>query len=219
MDKLSTVQISNHFSTNKNTTVTDSLIIARTFGKAHRNVISDIKNILIRDNTQENNFSEIEYIHDQNKQVYTKFLISKEGKYLLEMKYSHGSQSPKLEFGFKQILEEFFKEKYFEYQKPIGKYRVDFLFNNNIVVEYDEEFHELQVESDKQREEEIKELLWNEIINIKKNEHLKLKDKNEYVKILRIKKGEEIKGLKNLLLLIQEENHDLSLNTFMKDHD
>ena len=74
-----------------------------------------------------------------------------------------------------------------------GKYRVDFLLGTNVIVEYDEKYHEnnIQLEKDKEREQEIKEYFKNEVLF------------DDYdIPIIRVKEGHEYEGIRNVIDLL-----------------
>lgn len=80
-----------------------------------------------------------------------------------------------------------------ETQYPIdnGKYRLDFYLKNTLIVEYDEEQHNYNIEEDEYRIKYCRE--W-----IRKNENY-YNDPNWYVPVIRVKKGDEGNGLHRIL--------------------
>lgn len=69
-------------------TVTDSLTVAEVFGKRHDNVLRDIKELECSPEFSFLNFEETPYEHPQNRQRYTKFIITQDGFTLLAMGYT-----------------------------------------------------------------------------------------------------------------------------------
>lgn len=68
--------------------VTDSLIIAESFGKRHDHVLRDIREMECSKEFAISNFGETPYTHEQNGQTYTKYLITEKGFTLLVMGYT-----------------------------------------------------------------------------------------------------------------------------------
>ena len=71
-----------------NRPVTDSLTVAETFGKRHDDVLRAIRNLECSEDFRLRNFTETPYIHEQNKQTYTKFLITQDGFSFLVMGFT-----------------------------------------------------------------------------------------------------------------------------------
>lgn len=68
--------------------VTDSLMIAETFGKRHDHVLRDIRELECSEDFRISNFGETPYIHPQNGQTYHKYLITQDGFSFLVMGYT-----------------------------------------------------------------------------------------------------------------------------------
>ncbi len=68
--------------------ITDSLIVAETFGKRHDNVLRDIKELECSKEFSLLNFEETPYVHEQNGQTYTKYLITQDGFSFLAFGYT-----------------------------------------------------------------------------------------------------------------------------------
>lgn len=104
---------------------------------------------------------------------------------------------PEIEFG--NMLKRFLNKwnVSIEPQFTILKYRIDFLINGYIAVEYDEEHHDLQKEEDYQRIKDI-------------NEYVENKFKGHHsIEWVRVKKGNEIEGLSEIVeKLIECESLD-----------
>lgn len=71
-----------------NRTVTDSLSIAETFGKNHKDVLRDIRNLECSEEFGQRNFAHTPYVHEQNGQEYHKYLITQDGFSFLVMGYT-----------------------------------------------------------------------------------------------------------------------------------
>lgn len=84
---------------NNDQVVTSSRNVARDFGKEHRNVIRDIERLLKNEQAR-SMFYESYYTHEQNKQVYRKFLMNRDGFTLLVMGFT-GKQA--MDFKIKYI--------------------------------------------------------------------------------------------------------------------
>lgn len=70
-----------------NRPVTDSLIVAKTFSKNHKDVLRDIRNLGCSDEFHQRNFAPISYKDNQNR-TYTKYLITQDGFAFLVMGYT-----------------------------------------------------------------------------------------------------------------------------------
>ena len=71
-----------------NKPLTNSKLVAEVFGKEHRNVVRDIKNLIeggVLKNEQTPMFEETTYINEQNKQSYPMFIMNQDGFTLLAM--------------------------------------------------------------------------------------------------------------------------------------
>ena len=156
--------------------VITSLGLARILKLRHTKIVQNIKNWIGED------LKKLSYVNNQNRQQYLYYELNKEQ---IEIYMTHCYRTPKEKrdyilrlFDFdldkKYILrkEEGFGDKLKNTLKPLnikvetqktmfnGKYRIDFYLPEfNLAIEYDEEQHKYQQEEDKQREEEIKEVL------------------------------------------------------------
>jgi len=68
--------------------MTDSLTVAEVFGKEHKNILRDIKNLESSEEFNRLNFEHTHYTHHQNKQQYPKYLITQDGFTFLAMGYT-----------------------------------------------------------------------------------------------------------------------------------
>ena len=74
-----------------NQPLTNSKLVAEVFGKEHRNVVRDIKNLIeggVLKNEQTQMFEETTYINEQNKQSYPMFIMNQDGFTLLAMGFN-----------------------------------------------------------------------------------------------------------------------------------
>lgn len=86
-----------------NQPLTNSKLVAEVFGKEHRNVLRDIKNLIeggVLKNEQTPMFEETTYINEQNKQSYPMFIMNQDGFTLLAMGFN-GKKA--MEFKLKYI--------------------------------------------------------------------------------------------------------------------
>jgi len=91
-----------------------------------------------------------------------------------------------------------------EFQWGVLNYKVDFYFPRfNIIVEYDEEQHNYSRGKDRIRELQISEELKRRILE-KGDDYLEEVPAEQIIKFVRINKGEEIDGLRLLLIEITE---------------
>lgn len=68
--------------------LTDSLTIAETFGKEHKHVLRDIRELECSNEFAQSNFGQTPYVHPQNGQTYEKYLITQDGFAFLVMGYT-----------------------------------------------------------------------------------------------------------------------------------
>ncbi len=86
-----------------NQPLTNSKLVAEVFGKEHRNVVRDIKNLIeggVLKNEQTPMFKETTYVNEQNKQSYPMFIMNQDGFTLLAMGFN-GKKA--MEFKLKYI--------------------------------------------------------------------------------------------------------------------
>lgn len=81
------------FVNNNNEVVTDSLMVAEVFGKRHNNVMRDVWNVIgdlksIEEQEGVLNFELTSYENEQNKQLYNKFNMTKDGFTMLVMGFT-----------------------------------------------------------------------------------------------------------------------------------
>lgn len=76
---------------NNGTVITNSVLVAKKFGKEHRNVLSAIRAILeegMLKNEQTPMFEETTYVNEQNGQTYPMFIMNRDGFTLLAMGFT-----------------------------------------------------------------------------------------------------------------------------------
>lgn len=82
--------------------ITNSILVAKKFGKEHRNVLRDIRAILedgVLKNEQTPMFEESTYVNEQNGQVYPMYIMNRDGFTLLAMGFT-GSQAMRFKLDF-----------------------------------------------------------------------------------------------------------------------
>lgn len=134
-----------------NQPLTNSKLVAEVFGKEHRNVVRDIKNLIeggVLKNEQTRMFEETTYINEQNKQSYPMFIMNQDGFTLLAMGFN-GKKA--MEFKLKYI-EAFNKmKKEIEVTKP--SVPQNYLEALKSLVKAEEEKQQLALENKKQQEQ------------------------------------------------------------------
>ena len=191
----------------------DSIEVSKIFNKNNKHINESIKNIIKKFPNLSNDYMVNTYISVRGRHE-NMYKMTKKG---LKAIIDNSRKNSKIEDVIK-LYNETFNEKlsseiyllkdryedefyemvtsiipnlYIERQYYVGKYRVDFYIPTyNIILEYDEEQHDTETNKkrDKERMDYIK--------NIFKN-NLK-----SYVKVIRIKKGKELDGIRLLLLNI-----------------
>lgn len=76
---------------NNGKVLTNSVLVAKKFGKEHKNVLRDIRDILnggVLKNEQTPMFEETTYVNEQNGQAYPMFIMSRDGFTLLAMGFT-----------------------------------------------------------------------------------------------------------------------------------
>lgn len=205
----------------KGQVVASSNDIAEKFGKRHDQVLRDIDNIIKTNQTLQSDFILHSYKNSRNKKYRCYFLTNK-GLNILNTKYIYSAMNPRFEYKFECLLREMFPSEIIISQYRILNYRIDFFMPElNIIIEYDEEQHKYSKEEDSKRMKEIKselnrmvvvgEPLYNGYSN-EPNPWLKGRD---IFSVVRVKKGKEIEGLRNICIEITE-NTNQPCSNFMK---
>lgn len=135
-----------------NQPLTNSLLVAETFGKEHRNVLRDIKNLIeggVLKNEQTPMFEETTYMSEQNKQIYPLYVMNQDGFTLLTMGFN-GKKA--MEFKLKYIEAFNAMKKQIEQSKP--SVPQNYLEALKSLVKAEEEKQQLALEN-KQKDETI----------------------------------------------------------------
>ena len=134
-----------------NQPLTNSKLVAEVFGKEHRNVVRDIKNLIeggVLKNEQTQMFEETTYINEQNKQSYTMFIMNQDGFTLLAMGFN-GKKA--MEFKLKYIEAFNAMKRQIEQSKP--SVPQTYLEALKSLVKAEEEKQQLALENKKQQEQ------------------------------------------------------------------
>ena len=136
-----------------NQPLTNSKLVAEVFGKEHRNVVRDIKNLIewgVLKNEQTQMFEETTYINEQNKQSYPMFIMNQDGFTLLAMGFN-GKKA--MEFKLKYIEAFNAMKRQIEQSKPSVPHT--YLEALKYLVKAEEEKQQLALENKKQQEQII----------------------------------------------------------------
>lgn len=133
-----------------NQPLTNSKLVAEVFGKEHRNVVRDIKNLIeggVLKNEQTPMFEETTYINEQNKQSYPMFIMNQDGFTLLAMGFN-GKKA--MEFKLKYI--EAFNAMKRQIEQSNPSVPQNYLEALKSLVKSEEEKQQLALENEKQQE-------------------------------------------------------------------
>ena len=133
-----------------NQPLTNSKLVAEVFGKEHRNVVRDIKNLIeggVLKNEQTPMFEEMTYINEQNKQSYPMFIMNQDGFTLLAMGFN-GKKA--MEFKLKYI--EAFNAMKRQIEQSNPSVPQNYLEALKSLVKSEEEKQQLALENKKQQE-------------------------------------------------------------------
>lgn len=136
-----------------NQPLTNSKLVAEVFGKEHRNVVRDIKNLIeggVLKNEQTPMFEETTYINEQNKQSYPMFIMNQDGFTLLAMGFN-GKKA--MEFKLKYI--EAFNAMKRQIEQSNQSVPQNYLEALKSLVKAEEEKQQLALENKKQQEQII----------------------------------------------------------------
>lgn len=134
-----------------NQPLTNSKLVAEVFGKEHRNVVRDIKNLIeggVLKNEQTPMFEETTYINEQNKQSYPMFVMNQDGFTLLAMGFN-GKKA--MEFKLKYIEAFNAMKRQIELSNP--SVPQNYLEALKSLVNAEEEKQQLALENKKQQEQ------------------------------------------------------------------
>ena len=203
--------------------VVNSRTIAEKYGKEHKHIMRDIRNLIKLSNELKDNFIKSVYVNKNNRKM-PEYKINETGLKILTSTYKYGKQLNcdndyityyvRPEYNFLKILKDMFPKSNIQSQMPILNYRVDYYIpEGRIIVEYDEEPHKYNIEKDEIRILEIKKEIMKRIIDgvpIFLGEedccaNLWLKDK-DITHVVRIEKGNEFKGLNEILNIMWQES-------------
>lgn len=194
------------------TLVVSSRQIAKDFCKRHADVIASIENIKKRNPELDKYFIESTYTDKSNRQT-KEYLLTEEGKEIIENKFKYNTRNARFEYKFYNLLKEFFPNENIVCQMQVLSFRVDFYLPfANIIIEYDEKHHKYSIEKDEIRIKEIRKEIMNKISQgiplFEGDEEVEyspwLKDK-DILHVIRVKEGEEIKGIREILITMHED--------------
>lgn len=134
-----------------NQPLTNSKLVAEVFGKEHRNVVRDIKNLIeggVLKNEQTPMFEETTYINEQNKQSYPMFIMNQDGFTLLAMGFN-GKKA--MEFKLKYI--EAFNAMKRQIEQSNPSVPQNYLEALKSLVKSEEEKQQLALENKKQQKQ------------------------------------------------------------------
>lgn len=194
--------------------VVSSRQVAEDFEKRHADVIKAIEdkmkvNEILRSPKY---FIESTYTDKSNRQT-KEYLLTEEGKEIIENKFKYNTRNAKFEYKFYNLLKEFFPNENIVCQMQVLSFRVDFYLPfANIIIEYDEKHHKYSTEKDEIRIKEIRKEIMNKISQgiplFEGDEEAEyspwLKDK-DILHVIRVKEGEEIKGIREILITMHED--------------
>ena len=185
--------------------------IAERFGKEHNHVLRDIDVILKSNSGLTSDFILSTYKNSRGK-TYRCYFLTGVAKNILETKYAYAAMSPRFELKFENMLRELFPLIIILSQYQISNYRIDFFMPDlQIIVEYDEEQHRYTKELDQERITKIKKELNMMLVNgisFYDGDHREpepeLKGVDSF-SVIRVEKGREINGLRNICMKITEK--------------
>lgn len=122
-------------------------------------------------------------------------------------------EQPRLEYQFEEMLRRYYEPfgVLIETQVPVinNKYRIDFVIDGSIAVEYDEEQHEYQIDEDRKRMREIDNWIEDNFCS-REDWHLKW---------IRVKEGEEIEGMVEITKALIWYENEYMINSTMSFND
>lgn len=194
--------------------VVSSRKVAEDFKKKHKHVLEAIENIIKRNPELNKDFIESKYTTERGRK-YKEYLLTKEGKEIIENKFKYNIRNARFEYKFYNLLKEFFPNENIIYQMPVLSFKVDFYLPfANIIIEYDENHHKYSTEKDEIRIKKIRKEIMRKIsqgIPLFEGDEADyspwLKDK-DILHVIRIKEGEEIKGIREILITMHEDAID-----------
>lgn len=166
--------------------VVTSRQVAEDFGKRHSDVLRAIENLIKRNPELNKDF--------------------------IESKFKYNTRNARFEYKFYNLLKEFFPNENIIYQMPVLNFKVDFYLPfANMIIEYDEQHHNYSTEKDEIRIKEIRKEIMEKIsqgIPLFEGDEAEyspwLKDM-DILHVIRVKEGEEIKGIREILITMHED--------------
>ena len=166
--------------------VVTSRQVAEDFGKRHADVLRAIENLIKRNPELNKDF--------------------------IESKFKYNTRNARFEYKFYNLLKEFFPNENIIYQMPVLNFKVDFYLPfANMIIEYDEQHHNYSTEKDEIRIKEIRKEIMKKIsqgIPLFEGDEAEyspwLKDM-DILNVIRVKEGEEIKGIREILITMHED--------------
>ena len=194
--------------------VVSSRRVADDFKKRHSDVLEVIENIIKRNPELNKYFIKNSYKAGTGKN-YKEYLLTEEGKEIIESKFKYNIRNARFEYKFYNLLKEFFPNKNIICQMPVLSFKVDFYLPfANIIIEYDEKHHKYSTEKDEIRIKKIRKEIMRKIsqgIPLFEGDEADyspwLKDK-DILHVIRVKEGEEIKGIREILITMYEDAID-----------
>lgn len=184
--------------------------VAEKFGKRNPDVNRSIKNLIAANPDMKEHFIASEYKSSRGR--YEKeFLLDEVGWNILIYKFGFSAMNPRFEIKFKTVLQELFPGLKIIHQYFISGHKLDFFIPDlNMIIEYDEEYHKYILEKDSNRINIVLKNLQNMI-----NNNMPLYDKDKYMRkyllknsdilsVIRVQKGNEIKGIKDICTEIEK---------------
>lgn len=166
--------------------VVTSRQVAEDFEKRHADVLRAIENLIKRNPELNKDF--------------------------IESKFKYNTRNARFEYKFYNLLKEFFPNENIIYQMPVLNFKVDFYLPfANMIIEYDEQHHNYSTEKDEIRIKEIRKEIMEKIsqgIPLFEGDEAEyspwLKDM-DILHVIRVKEGEEIKGIREILITMHED--------------
>lgn len=184
--------------------------VAEKFGKLNKHVNEAIKKLIAANPDMKEHFIASEYKSSRGR--YEKeFLLDEVGWNILIYKFGFSAMNPRFEIKFKTVLQELFPGLKIIHQYFIYGYKLDFFIPDlNMIIEYDEEYHKYILERDSNRINIVLKNLQNMI-----NNNMPLYDQDKYMRryllknsnilsVVRVQKGNEIKGIKDICTEIEK---------------
>lgn len=183
--------------------------VAARFGKQNKHVNEAIRKLIISNPEMKKHFIISKYKSSRGRYE-TECILDEEGLNLLNYKFGFSVMSPRFEIKFKNLLQELFVGLKIIHQYFIDGYKLDFFIPDlNMIIEYDEDHHKYTSEQDRNRMNIIIDTMYN---MIKMNKPLYKEDTNlrktllknpNLFSVIRVKKGNEITGIKDICKKIE----------------